>query len=428
MSSVRETNKKLFWDFRYKGFRCREYTALDDNKSNRSKMEKVLKQIDAEIEAGTFEYRRYFPQSKLAVKFDASVDAFKPKPIAQAVQQVVNDTPLFKDFCEDWFDAFSVGWRSSYKNTVRQILDSRLIPKFGNQAVSSIRREDILTFRSTLAKDSGRKKDSMISPRRINAIVLVLKQVLNEAADRYHFSTPTERIKQLKIPKSDVNPFTLEEVQLIIATVRKDFKNYFTVRFFTGMRTGEVDGLIWKYVDFERRLILVRQTYTHGKIDYTKNDTSQRDIHMSEPVYQALRAQYQATGGKFEFVFCNMAGNPLEVVNVTRRVWYPLLRHLGLALRNPYQTRHTAATLWLASGEAPEWIARQLGHASTEMLFKVYSRFVPNLTRKDGSAFERLLLQSANKAASTVESGELNTNGNLADQATQAKEIIHANI
>jgi integrase len=60
-------------------------------------------------------------------------------------------------------------------------------------------------------------------------------------------------------------------------------------------------------------------------------------------------------------------------------------------MRRPYQTRHTAATLWLASGENPQWIARQLGHSSTEMLFSVYSRFVPNLTRKDGSAFERLL-------------------------------------
>jgi len=55
--------------------------------------------------------------------------------------------------------------------------------------------------------------------------------------------------------------------------------------------------------------------------------------------------------------------------------------------------RHTAATLWLASGEAPEWIARQLGHTSTEMLFRVYSRYVPNLTRRDGSAMERLLKQ-----------------------------------
>jgi integrase len=72
------------------------------------------------------------------------------------------------------------------------------------------------------------------------------------------------------------------------------------------------------------------------------------------------------------------------------------LRHLDLRLRRPYQTRHTAATLWLASGESPQWIARQLGHASTEMLFKVYARYVPNLTRQDGSAFERLLLTRFN--------------------------------
>jgi integrase len=47
--------------------------------------------------------------------------------------------------------------------------------------------------------------------------------------------------------------------------------------------------------------------------------------------------------------------------------------------------------MWLAAGENPEWIARQLGHTTTEMLFRVYSRFIPNLTRKDGSAFDRLV-------------------------------------
>lgn len=33
-----------------------------------------------------------------------------------------------------------------------------------------------------------------------------------------------------------------------------------------------------------------------------------------------------------------------------------------------------------------------MGHTTTEMLFRVYSRYVPNLTRRDGSAFENLLL------------------------------------
>lgn len=398
MASIRGLNGKLFFDFRYKGQRCREYTAAEDSKTNRAKMEKILKKIEEDIEANNFEYRRYFPNSKLAEKFD-NPQAIRSK-ISLATQQafatspVAIDTPLFSDFAEQWFVEFSVGWRRTYISTVRQIIDSRLIPAFGDKAVSNIRREDILSFRSTLAKEPGRKQNSKLSPRRINAIVLVLTQVLNEAADRFNFTTAGDRIKPLKLKKADVMPFSLEEVYRIIETVRPDFKDYFTVRFFTGMRTGEIDGLKWKYVDFEKRLISVRETYTAGDEDYTKNDTSQRDIRMSQPVYDALKRQYEATGKLSKFVFCNRDGNPIDLHNFCKRVWYPLLQHLGLEKRTPYQSRHTAATLWLAAGEAPEWIARQLGHANTEMLFTVYSRFVPNLTRQDGSAFERLLLQS----------------------------------
>ena len=74
-----------------------------------------------------------------------------------------------------------------------------------------------------------------------------------------------------------------------------------------------------------------------------------------------------------------------------RRGNLSLLRYLELEPRRPYQTRHTAATLMLAAGENPEWIAQVMGHSTTAMLFKVYSRFVPNLTRQDGQAFAGLV-------------------------------------
>lgn len=139
---------------------------------------------------------------------------------------------------------------------------------------------------------------------------------------------------------------------------------------------------MWSYVDFSRRQILVRETVVKGQPGKPKTDGSHREVQMSEPVYQALLEQRKATG-QFWCVFCTSSGSPLEHNNVTKRVWYPLLRYLGLKPRRPYQTRHTAATLWLAAGQSPEWIARQMGHSNTEMLFRAYSRFVPNLTRQD---------------------------------------------
>ncbi len=156
------------------------------------------------------------------------------------------------------------------------------------------------------------------------------------------------------------------------------------------MRTGEVHGLNWKHVDFEHRQILVRESFVAGQQTTTKTDGSTREIQMSQPVFDALERQSNVTCD-IDYVFTNKAGNPLSVHNVTKRIWYPLLTRLGLPPRRPYQTRHTAATLWLAAGENPEWIARQMGHSTTEMLFRIYSRYVPNLTRQDGSAFESLL-------------------------------------
>ena len=72
-----------------------------------------------------------------------------------------------------------------------------------------------------------------------------------------------------------------------------------------------------------------------------------------------------------------------------------MLRLLNLKPRKLYQTRHTTASFWLASGESPEWIAKQMGHSSTALLFSTYSRFIANNTQKDGSRFDSFLSQSS---------------------------------
>ncbi|MGN8200637.1 site-specific integrase, partial [Salinisphaera sp. RV14] len=241
-----------------------------------------------------------------------------------------------------------------------------------------ITKADILAFRAEVAQCAGRSGNATLSPKTINNLMGVLNMIMTEAADRFEFPNPVQNIKRLRLQRKDIQPFSLDEVRLILDTVRSDFKPYYTLRFFTGMRTGELHGLKWSRIDWQARQILVRETVDKGLVDYTKTDGSQREIAMSSVVYDALCAQHQATG-EGEYVFVTRDGTPLDTTNVTQRVWYPLLRYLELAPRRPYHCRHTAATLWLAAGENPEWIARQMGHTTTEMLFRVYSRYVPNL-------------------------------------------------
>ncbi|WP_312087400.1 Arm DNA-binding domain-containing protein [Acinetobacter variabilis] len=382
MATIRERSGKLIADFRYMGIRCRETTNLEDNAYNRRILKKRLEQLEAEITLGTFEYEKYFPKSN-------RVEEFKEKRSQQiAIQTKV---PLFKEFTELWFKQKQVEWRTSYQQKVSIVIKNYLIPAFGNQVLSKIKKSDLLNFRASLAKVTHGKDQTSLKASRINQIMTPLRMILNDAAERYEFESPYKNINNLKESKIEVTPFSLEEVHKILTTVREDFRPYYTIRFFTGMRTSEIDGLQWKNVDLQRREIHIREALVNGELGGTKTYGSDRTIQMSDRVYQAFLQQKSLNSGKSEFVFCNRDGGPLDYRLVNKRVWHPLLRYLGLKPRRAYQTRHTAATLWLSAGENPEWIARQLGHSTTEMLFRVYSRYIPNVTRRDGSAFEAML-------------------------------------
>lgn len=402
--TVRPETSRLFLDFRFQGERCREPLGLADNAKNRRIAKKLLAQVEEQIALGAFDYAATFPNSKRAGQFQLPVSpTTAPVSVQQggagsspmASSQPEVQTPLFKDFVETWFAECKPGWRPRYRESVRNALDLHLIPAFANRQMHEIRRADVLAFRAELAEKPGRQSETL-SNSRVNTVMTFLRQVLTEASLRYEFPPAFQGIKPLKTGKADVQPFTLAEVNRILEYCREDWRNYFVVRFFTGLRSGEIHGLRWHNVDFDHGLILVRETLVGGEIQKgAKTQESCRDIPMLPSVRDALMAQREATPDHVEWVFYNTDLKPICTSNFVSRIWKPLLGYLRLPYRRPYQTRHTTASLLLAAGENPEWVARVLGHSSTEMLFKVYSRFIPNLTRQDGSAMAAVLASQA---------------------------------
>ncbi|MEN8719223.1 MAG: DUF3596 domain-containing protein [Oceanococcaceae bacterium] len=408
MASISERGGLLYFDFRVSGERCREYTKLKDTPANRKKMQKVLDRIETAMLEGTLRYEQFFPQSRKAKKFATVLEPMPQSALAAATANVANDDslPTFDEVARRWQEQKAPEWRRTYRNSVQCILAMHLLPAFEALPVDQVDRNAVLNFRKALTERRPRTdkegEGPRLRPATVNRIMGILRMILEEASLTYGITNPCRAIKRLKNPRTDIEPFTLEEVRALITAVRPDYRPYLTLRFFTGLRTGEVHGLAWKHIDFTRSQILVRQTYTQGAMDSTKTDSSRREVSMSAPVREALMAMrpdgFDAEPQAFadRLVFATKNGKPIENRNFIYRVWNPLLRRVGLRERRPYQMRHTAATLWLAAGEAPEWIARQLGHSTTEMLFRVYSRYVPNLTRQDGSAFDNLLTAAMN--------------------------------
>lgn len=396
MASVRALpSKMLFVDFKYLGERFRETSLLPDTSANKKAMTQMAKRLEAEITIGTFSYEKYFPQSK-------HLEKVRLLELRHSQGRGTDSVPTFNEHLKYWLAEHQIEWRASYRVTVNSLVNKHISPELGKYPLDAITREVLVSFRSNLS-DYTTPSGKSLSSVTINRVMTMSKAIIEDGCIRYKLTSPFDRIKKLKEEKTHVDPFGLDQINAMIADIRSDFRDYLIVRVFTGVRTAEIHGLRWKCVDFDRREILIRETFSQGRFEYTKNDHSQREIAMSKPVYEALKRQYEITGasGREGLVFCTKQGTPIDAKNFANRVWSPMLKDLDIPYRRPYNTRHTCATLWLASGEAPEWVARQLGHANTQMLFRVYSRFVPNHTRNDGSAFERLL------AGSVIDGGAL---------------------
>ena len=381
---VRPETGNLYLDFQFRGVRCKEQTALSDTPANRKAVEALAKRVDKEIRRGTFDYAALFPNSPRAAMFDEDAT---PESTQQSED---HDTPTFGEFAALWIIESGPHWRSHYQAEVRKILDAIILPRLGSMPLSRIDRGHLLGFQAEFAKRPGRNGGT-VTARRINKVMGLVKTILNEGCDRHGLQSPARSLKRLKQARTEVMPFTLEEVEQLIARVREDYRPYLTVRLLTGLRTGEADGLQWEDVDFATGRFRVVRTHSRNGDGGTKTDGSRRTIVMVPQVRAAFETQRRNAVPGCAFVFHGRQGNPLDAVNFTNRIWYPLLRNLGLKQRPPYQMRHTAATLMLAAGENPEWVASVLGHSTTEMLFRVYSRYVPNLTRNDGLAFAGLV-------------------------------------
>ncbi|WP_165967372.1 tyrosine-type recombinase/integrase [Luteimonas aestuarii] len=290
------------------------------------------------------------------------------------------------DFACTWFDQVSIGWRVSTQRRVGHILQRYLLPELKMHRIDGFDRAALMGLRLRLARESG------CSTKRINAVLQVLAQCLGEREYRYGIVNPGRSLPPLPVARPQIQPFTLPELQRLRAAAPAHLSEYVWIRGLVGLRSGEANGLCWDCVDRARRTLEVRRARADGRESLPKTASSQRLIPMCAAVAEAFDRQWQLTGSVGGYVFLSRRGRALDIQNFARRDWRRILEAEGLAFRGPEQLRHTAATLMLAAGEAPTFVAQVLGHADCRMLLTIYARHVAGATgRRDGVALEAML-------------------------------------
>jgi integrase len=223
--------------------------------------------------------------------------------------------------------------------------------------------------------------------------IKVVRSILDLSYARgYMPKNPHEWVTKQREEKPDIDPFSFNEMVALLGVFSEPkWVRYYTAAFGTGARTSELIALQWRHVDFQRKLVLVRQGFVNGRLTTLKTEGASRDIDKLPSVEDALRQQLEETKGQGRYVFSNVDGGPLHRDNMRNRVWNEAIKRAELRYRNPSQTRHTFASLMLEQGKNPAWVARTLGHTRMNMLYTRYGKFIGRRSRQDGIRFEEEL-------------------------------------
>ena len=179
---------------------------------------------------------------------------------------------LFGEVVEEWAKITAGELKSSTFRDYRDSMNNYILPRFGNMPIGDINYLDIRKFVSELPS-SAKRKNNILVPMRSVLKMAFLSGIVDQ--------NPMDRIRNLKTTKPDIKPMSMEEVNLFLDNVSERYRDFFVAAFFTGMRFGEMAALKWKHIDFQMRLIKVRETRVKGEEGRPKTRKSVRDIKCS---------------------------------------------------------------------------------------------------------------------------------------------------
>lgn len=159
----------------------------------------------------------------------------------------------------------------------------------------------------------------------------------------------------------------------------------------TGVRTGEMSGLRWSDVDFEKGVIHVRRNRLVSKKfgvyeKDPKTKTSKRDIPMPKELIADLH-EYYKWFEEADLNFASRLDDYYLASNIYREPLYPgvlghwlkdIEREHDLKPVTCHGLRHTYCSLLLSQNVPIQTVSKYMGHSDSTVTLKVYSHFIPD--------------------------------------------------
>ena len=300
---------------------------------------------------------------------------FEVEQVKRGLRQPAPEKRLFSEICDLWLKN-----RTSLKRSPRDdqlCIRNHLLPIFGSKYIDSINPQDVEEYKL---------EKSHLKPKTIHNHLTLLISILRYARE-YSWRRKVPKIRKPKIKKMGANFRYLKtkpEIEKFLNSAKDEGQftySLYLIAIYTGMRQGEIAGLKWSDIDFEKRLITVQRSY-----DGPTKSGEPRIVPILDVILKPL--QELALTAFNEIVFPNQAGKmQCRCARIFDETLKRILLRAGFLPQNQggsavhyitfHGLRHTFASHWMMNGGDIFKLQKILGHANIETTM-IYSHLAPD--------------------------------------------------
>ena len=299
-----------------------------------------------------------------------------------------------KEWLERWLDEYmSVSVRESTRRGYENYIKNYIVPNLGDKRIDKLTTHEIQQF-YVMLKEEGRLKEDAVKGYQLAAATVrrihgVLRQAMQAAADlRIIPRNPVDGIQLPKLDNDKMKVLNAEELSIFKEAIKDEpeWYDFFYTEITTGLRKGEICGLMWSDFDMKTGTLNVRRTlhrYEDGKLrtGETKTGAGKRKILLPRSTAQLLRERSKKSYS--QWIFWNPI-RPEEPIapDSAYHAMKRILQTAGLPDIRFHDLRHTFATHALANGVDPKTLAGILGHTNASFTLDTYAHVTSDMQKQ----------------------------------------------
>ena len=312
-------------------------------------------------------------------------------------------------YMESWLSGKELARRPSTVRNYRRYMNLYILPALGRMKVQSILPAHIRQLYLRMQHE-GR------GARTIQLVHVTLhcafSQAVKEGLVGYN---PMEAVERPKVETKRYDILTEEQARTFMAAAKDHpLDALFFLALTTSMRKGEILGLMWTDVDWEKSVIRVERqlqpvSFEGGALVPTKTRSGRRAI-MVGPVALALLKEHREkqelqkalAGDRWQehgMIFTTSIGTYIDQTKVSR-AFKQVLREANLPDIRFHDLRHTSISILLDNGTPVNTVQSRAGHSKASVTTDIYGHAMARSQQQAARMIEEIVKPLTNELLS----------------------------